>query len=162
MKRSYSLLFGFLLILSLNACTDQAVSPKLLLGTWQSVTPVNNTSYSYYLHYQFRADNGFEFIRTVRNNSDGGLLGYGYIVTGSYALNDNNLTLTHNLVYQKGSSDIDYVDREDLEQSISDNEFTRIISFEESNNVLRFVPAEHSICSPSQDCNKGLIYQRLN
>lgn len=162
MKRSYSLLFGFLLILGLNACTDQEVSPKLLLGTWQSVTPVDNTSYSYYLHYQFRADNSFEFIRTVRNNSDGELLGYGYIVTGSYSLNNDNLTLTHHQVYRNVSSDLDYAPREDLEQSASDNEFTRVISFEESNNVLRFAPAGHSICSPSEDCNKGLIYQRLN
>ncbi|KYG73195.1 hypothetical protein [Roseivirga echinicomitans] len=157
MKYTIINLLGLILICALSSCdledtkTDTTIE-NLLLARWA------NTDGNSAFVYTFLSDGTFWSARVITSPSTNEVVDYRYYATGVFTLEDNELSLFFQKIYEHDDSQVQYPNPTDLTLTGQTSEGFATISFKNDNQKLTFT---FQPCAPNENCATEISFERV-
>jgi len=149
-----------LLLISLFGCNEEDLSPKARVqGTYEFLYEINQSGgqglQNFARTIELRADGTFFKQDITRNISSGEVLGYRGYSSGTYTIEDGKVKLQHEEIYSRYLADLNYVPKEELQNSGLDGYF-------ELYTILNNYSELEVVCPSLAYCGELHIYKKLN
>ena len=147
------------LICALSSCdledtTADNTNENLLLGNWANADTNSNSAFA----YTFFANGTFGSARVITDPSTNEVVDYRYYATGVFTLEDNELSLFFQEIYEKNDSQVQYPNPTDLNLTGQTSEELVTIAFRNNNQKLIFT---FQPCAPNENCATEISFERV-
>ncbi|GAB5522177.1 MAG: hypothetical protein Roseis2KO_00490 [Roseivirga sp.] len=137
-----------ILIITVSSCEEtNPENTDPLSGLWVNVSATETATVNVYLSYHFKANNQFEALLSIVDENANEVLGYRYRGLGTYALQDETLSIAYTQIYVNDDSRQGYSALEDLLLTDGTSEDILTIAFSEGDTTLTVY---YGACGPNE------------